>query len=417
MLDVATEYARQFRFVFNNAKSAVMVFGSAAQRWRIEGVVFTLGGAPLTIAEWYKYLGVEVVRKSRGRFNMAVDRLLAKCKAASAQLLHVLGYDRGFPPLRAMALWQAFCRPIVEYGSELWGPFISKTLQTKLESEQLRFAKRLVRAEITTSSAFIRREFGIPKLAERRRELTLQFLQRLRDMDQSRLAAHVFEHSWANFSGGNNSTASWGVPMEEDIALGEDVRLGTKERKRAEHKARLDDVDKSSSLELYSRVMDGQKAGSYLDWHGGHLFREGVRLKMLARADILPLGLQIARRARVDVVDFCHVCLAHKAEDRLHFVWFCDAYSDLRAKMCGSIVERVRAYATSTAARAMAAFLDSAEPTEVLLMLLGGRPTPGACAGPGWKFDNHIAWVVDDCFVQYLQQAWRVRGKAQAMLS
>jgi len=174
MLLVVERFAVQFQFAYNHAKSGVVVVATPALKASFRTHQWMLAGAALPVLDFYKYLGVEFGRMGRGRWNDLLTRLLRGLKGKSTELLWANGNRNGFAPLLQMNVWNALCRPLVEYGCVLWHCSIADDRSDALEVEQLRFAKNTLGVAQSTPTAFVRGELDLPSLASHRDELTLR---------------------------------------------------------------------------------------------------------------------------------------------------------------------------------------------------------------------------------------------------
>ena len=96
---------------------------------------WSLGGQPLGVCDNYKYLGVEFTQsRASGKWNLYLKRILAKARDVANLTLWQGHGAGGLRPRTFKALWVAKCRPLLEYGSELWEGEISLEWIAKLES-------------------------------------------------------------------------------------------------------------------------------------------------------------------------------------------------------------------------------------------------------------------------------------------
>ena len=112
MLEVAAEYARQWRFEINPKKSGVVVFG---KRYPPRKLTLRVGEIEIQ----YKYLGIELTRTLR--WKPYTDRILEKANR-NLQKSWAMGISGGYLGARtAMVIWSSLVRSVVEYGAEIWG--------------------------------------------------------------------------------------------------------------------------------------------------------------------------------------------------------------------------------------------------------------------------------------------------------
>ena len=115
LLDIAFNYSVKWRFRFNVAKSKVVVFKGGKNEQRVR--TFFLGLQELERVEIIKYLGVDF--ESNLSWNHTKNRLAKKAKARLAIVTRAM--IEGISLEAAEALWGSLIRPILEYGSDVWG--------------------------------------------------------------------------------------------------------------------------------------------------------------------------------------------------------------------------------------------------------------------------------------------------------
>jgi len=102
LMDLVTQYAEQWRFDLNQAKSAVVVFG---RKRAPRNITWKLGGGEVRQLTRYKYLGVELTRTLD--WSPHVKKSLARAKKNVAQIM-AMGVSGGFlSPKLADHLWKS----------------------------------------------------------------------------------------------------------------------------------------------------------------------------------------------------------------------------------------------------------------------------------------------------------------------
>ena len=128
-LRVFEDYARSWRFSANHGKSNVLIFGPKRAKALTRNYVWLLDGAPVPRALQYKYLGLEFVEKrSTGKWNVVLARLTSKARAGLNLLMYQGGGANGVRPRTMCHQWSMLCRPILEYGCEIWHGEISNAM-------------------------------------------------------------------------------------------------------------------------------------------------------------------------------------------------------------------------------------------------------------------------------------------------
>ena len=79
----------------------------------------------MKVVTTYKYLGAETGHSiGAGRWNLLLQRLWRKATGALNLLLFRRGGSAGLSPTLLKRLWVAECRPLLEYGCELWEGYL-----------------------------------------------------------------------------------------------------------------------------------------------------------------------------------------------------------------------------------------------------------------------------------------------------
>ena len=140
-LDVLHTFSRRWRFSANLGKSNAVVFGPRGvvpyfNRTR----VFWQLGETLRHADSYKYLGLELLScAGRGKWNKYLSRVVTKASGCLSLLVYQGGGSTGARPRTMAGQWKSLCRPVLEYGCELWHGEISAQWSNRLESIQNKF--------------------------------------------------------------------------------------------------------------------------------------------------------------------------------------------------------------------------------------------------------------------------------------
>jgi hypothetical protein len=345
MLKVTHEYARKWRFDVNHGKSNVVVFGSKAAKKEAKVIVWRLGSDVLKVVEIYKYLGIET-GKVKGRWNDVVARFYKNAEATLSLLLYRGGGAAGLYPPTFVRQFNAVCRPLVEYGCELWEGEISKKWERKLESVQSAFLRGMAGLKGTPASVGLRAEFGLTTLKSRRRVLKLGYWRKLCISEHSRLFSLVFRRRHEQVLRGDGRFSGlrafrdllvecdmehrWlrGTALEETAwrsAANLAVRAMSEREEAAELSAR-------SSLRLYSELELKQTAiPQYLSDRSNVV---GTRLLTKCRMGYLYLMDRVAKAASAEEVSpCCPLCHYGVVEDVEHFLLHCPVLNPCRRQL------------------------------------------------------------------------------------
>ncbi len=179
-LSIVDEWCEKWRMRMNKSpKSGILVFncpGSAQLRRDIDAANLTCTAQPLYSCDFYKYLGVFM--EPDLKFSKHVLEMVAKASRVSKFLLWITRRGRGLRPRSALYLWNSICRPLLEFGCEVWGPVITNAQRNSLEGVQTSFLQSLLETPHGISSQFLRLEMGIEPLQSRWDKLVSGFIKR-----------------------------------------------------------------------------------------------------------------------------------------------------------------------------------------------------------------------------------------------
>ena len=296
------------------------------------------------------------------------------------------GGRRGLRPRSLLHLWSVYCRPKVEYASELWEGVISESWAAKLESLQTMVMRVALGAPDNASAVGMRAESGLQTLASRRWAARLTFFRKLATAPRGNLASIIFRcrcsqvdagvatRSWCHRTKALLSQLgleSWWSAMERDPP----TKGGWKAIVQAAVTARAASAEESlvansSSLAWYRKLgrswMDDMPR--YLDDRSS---LQGVRLKTRLRLECLPLMRQTARQLGwPDDGAICPLCDT-AVEDTQHFLQGCPAFSRERQVLHAILKDRLGT-AGGPGTEALAQFAGGGE--QQLLLMLGAQP-------------------------------------------
>ena len=110
-----TEYGIKWRCSFNGKKSQVVIHGRKIKNEHI----FQIGNKILKQVQSYKYLGIEIQRNLN--WKTYKDRILGKAKKITTMIKAMFLKNNKILITTMCKIWDSLVRPILEYGSEIWG--------------------------------------------------------------------------------------------------------------------------------------------------------------------------------------------------------------------------------------------------------------------------------------------------------
>ena len=151
-INALEEFCDKWKLKINTDKSKMMVFRNGgylkqSEKWWFKGEI-------LSVASYYSYLGV--VFSSRLCWSKFIDNQVCKGLRIISRLRHVFNKLDGVDIKTAAKIFDMKIKPLLMYGSEIWG---TKQYDT-VENVQTRFFKAFLGIGKTTENRFILSEVG-----------------------------------------------------------------------------------------------------------------------------------------------------------------------------------------------------------------------------------------------------------------
>jgi hypothetical protein len=144
-------------------------------------------------------------------WNTTLNRMIKKAKRCLNLFVWKAGGSQGLPAAM-IRIWNAYCRPLLEYGAELWQGEISDDVTAGLEQIQTSFLKAALGLSGTIATAGLA-ELPVATLASRRHTLKLLFWNKLCAAGTTRLLSRVFRHRHAQVVAGAHLSVPYdGLP-------------------------------------------------------------------------------------------------------------------------------------------------------------------------------------------------------------
>ena len=288
------QYCQKWDLEINISKTKLMVMSIKKDKCQNEKL--TIGGIQLEWVEVYKYLGVEV--HSNGDLLAASKNLCARgWKAVFKMQSAFKGLDVN--PLMRIRLFNILVRPIITYGSEVWGAFTnlssSKSLEqfwqrlSKLpvENFQLKFCKGVLSLHSKTSNAAVLGELGQFPIFIYIMKSMLRYFEHLNKVKNERplLAAASSEDdilvgnkSWKGNI--NKILAIFGLSLSSEVRteILIEKMINIMNNKYIEHWKKMvgNRNDDSGKLHLYRKIKNNYIAEPYLSQIKKNKFRRSM---------------------------------------------------------------------------------------------------------------------------------------------
>ena len=423
MNDVASEYARKYRFRHNGSKSAIMLFNADKNlTTRVHRQRWSLSGERVEIKDHYKYLGADI-QQNISKWTPHLNVLIAQARRRSLDLAWLCGRNEGLRPRSACTMWKAIIRPILEYAAELWAGDVTKEAAAKAEQIQTNFAKSILglRSHQGISNHFLRAELGLEPLAARWEKLRLGYWRRLQKAEPRSILVAVATSRRTDLLHGRRSTRPnwmegtrlllqerhldqfwlnppscaklpkdvWRIKVSELVDAHYDRLRETEMRSMNSMKFYLlakqwEETDKTRAAFPGEVGKPGMLTpAAYLDDRHEHI---GTRLKLLSRCQQLPVLQVVAKDEKWDGVHpTCPMCSSGQAETLPHFLLHCEAYKTPRARLQACLARELPNSHTLS-------------DMELTGLLLGGRATHAEAEE-----------ALDYEAKRFLKKAWRIR--------
>ena len=343
MLDVCTDFAREFRLDFSSSKSNAVALPRPAS-----SINLTLQGFSLSLVEEYPYLGVETGRYDgrsiKIRYETFITRIAAEAKRRTMETLAVCGRREGLSSYIARLFFLTHVLGRLNYASQLFAVLISADQRKALDSVQDLFARCSLHLPRGAPSAFTYAELGLLPLWLRHEELCLRYFGKVASMPPTRLPRYLLDQYLANSKTWRGTWFHKVVSLirrnypQLEYACSGSVHLASEEegvaswdgKVREAIQSRWQSTWRSSvanlpSLRFYDTIKESPVVEAYLK----DFVQTGTEEKLRLRSGTLDLCARLYVQKRVSSPK-CLLC-GHHAEDRAHFLLFCPRLAHVRS--------------------------------------------------------------------------------------
>lgn len=189
-LNIFESYCQQWKLTVNTKKSKVVIFskGRISSKYK-----FLLNNTPLEIVKEYKYLGIFLPRS--GSFYKTKKHLASQATRAMYSLLSKIR-KQSLPIDIQIDLFEKTIKPILLYGSEIWG-FGNNDI---LERVQLKFYKHVLSLKRSTPSIMVYGELGIYPLQIDIQTRSISFWTKLIAPESRKLSALMYSITLSHYN-------------------------------------------------------------------------------------------------------------------------------------------------------------------------------------------------------------------------
>ena len=182
-LDSLFDYCKMWKLSVNCDKTKILIFGG---RKLNNQYPFELNGQSLEHVSSYKYLGL--VFNFNGKFNVGVKQLKDQGRRAMFALLQKCRQLQ-LPVSVQLELFNSLVRPILTYGSEVWG----YNCLNMIESLHLEFCKYILYMKKSTPSFFVYGELGCYPLHVHVYSRMISFWHRLTNDVEKKMSSSILK--------------------------------------------------------------------------------------------------------------------------------------------------------------------------------------------------------------------------------
>ena len=205
MLNVCSEFARDFRLSFSKSKSNVVV--CPAPRFR---PTLTLQDFSLAYADSYLSLGCEMGQFSpvakTSRWARLVTRVATESRRRVHEVLAVTGLDDGLAPYLSRLYYLSHVAGRLDFASQIWSVQLTAAQRSSLQQVQYQFVRGALHLPSGAPPSFSLGELNLLPLHLHHHELALRFYGKVCNMPPERLPRHLlnlylantrrYNHSW-----------------------------------------------------------------------------------------------------------------------------------------------------------------------------------------------------------------------------
>lgn len=255
----------------------------------------------------YKFLGVTM--QQNGSFEMALVERKNKAMGALGALKNVMS-DGSIEVSIKEKIFRATVESILMYGAEVWG----REPTEEIEKPTRAFYKALYGLPKNTPNYFLKSELGVNDCASQARRKNLEFLRRVRQMEDDRLPKVVLEELGGNCEGFLENRHIY----IEQLKVKNEWEILSQARGYIGGASRMlyQSLEHGTMVDQY-RVGDTRENGTFLR----------ARLEMIRGLGYVPYQRNEPN---------CHRCGALTRDDVVHFLGKCTFFKIIRKVKLGS---------------------------------------------------------------------------------
>ncbi len=363
-INVLKQYSDTWQLEVNLNKTKVLTFNE--KRSNLANQSFYYGTQTIEQVEKYTYLGIEVT--ANGTFKQAMDTLQSKGLKGMYKLQHLVENDLDINTM--LKIFDSTIKPIIMYGSEVWGVTIVKTKNAEnirqiiidLENNytgntlELKFYKRLLRVKRNAATVGVRGELGRHPIGLYALANSLKYLQTVMNKENEKLVKQALVES-QNLGETQSSWYKHVKEIEKTLNV-QTPRTNTKSSVKMYYKATMKKLKVAyenewfkqltakeskkkgkgqNKLRTYNQLKQNFKQETYLtNIHNTKHRKSTTQLRISAHT----LHIESQRGAdRTPNERICTLCTGQHMEDEYHFLMQCPIYQNHRSTLLSICAE------------------------------------------------------------------------------
>lgn len=327
LVNILADHCQKYRMSVNVDKTKTMVFRKNYQTRR-EDISVKYGHQTLEQVRNYKYLGI--IFDECLNFGLAVDELSHSASRALGSVLNKCRTHRNTAYKSYCKMIEACVNPITDYCGEVLG----HETQKRMEDIQYQACRSFLGVSKFTPLPCLNAEMGWLPTKYRRHKSVLRFYNQLLKMDDNRIPQRIFlksvnnDRSWAGRTRVLMESVGLGIYWNMGIQIPNDLlHFYPKEKYKEEFHA---SVEAKAKLRTYNKIKSTTEVSSYVRANVPKPMRS---LSAQLCCGVLKIRLETGRYNNEDLNERqCVLCDSGAIEDKMHFLFDCDAYSDERDK-------------------------------------------------------------------------------------
>jgi hypothetical protein len=335
-LDGLFDFCSANHMIVNEMKTKVMHFGPKNK------VIVKFNGKIIQQVDQYKYLGniISSITNSRGDiFKENYKYLSDKGRKATFAMHQKLKPFGKLPPNILLHVYDALVKPILVYGSEVWG--LTKHGTNILDRVFLGFLKKTIRVKISTSNYIVYGETGKVPLGVLCNSNALSYFIRAQSVPDNMLVKKVFLElkrlHEAGFKTWFSRVCDLGQTYNLDVLntsfnfkSGKIYKVLVTNKYKEHWAEGIKDIERNPILRLYSNIKFNFGLENYLLLVKDYRWRNAItKLRSSSHALEIEKGRHTRPMTPLNS-RICKLCDQETIETEMHFLMHCTFYLEAR---------------------------------------------------------------------------------------